>query len=134
MGLVIGSRRPICSLASTQAPGDADVAHHFDPSNSLTMRGGSRVARWNATVPLATLTVDRSWLFLKTLGRPRPVWIGRDEIHAVTEVRGLMGSGVAFRASDGRYDGVIFWTLSLGDVMRTLASYGWPVEPKRRAS
>lgn len=117
----------------SRVPPSRDVSHHFDAARSVTMRGGSRVAGRNATVPLATLTVDRSWIVLKTFGSSRSVWIGRDEVNTVTDVTGLMGSGVAFRAADGRFDGVIFWTLSLGDVMRTLASYGWPVQAKRSA-
>ena len=135
LALVYGSDARLRSdgYVRSQVPPSRDVAHVFDRSRSVTLRGGSRVAGRNATVPLATLTFDRSWVRLKTFGQRRSVWIARDEINAVFEVKGLTGAGVGFRAGDGRFDGVVFWTLSLGDAMRALVAYGWPVKGKEDA-
>ena len=114
----------------SRVPPLRDVAHHFDPSTSVAITGGSRVAGRNVSMPLATLTVDRSWALLQSGSIQRStVWIGRNEITGLSKASGLLGSGVMFRSADGRFDGVVFWTFNTGGVMRTLAGLGWPVLP-----
>lgn len=109
-----------------QQPPSRSVRYSFDPENSVKLRGGSRVGRANASVPLVTLTIDHEWAHLSGLV---PVWIGRSEVEKVRPIKGTLGSGIMFDTPDGELDGTIFWTLEPPRVLAAFEWYRWPVFP-----
>ena len=112
-GYRIGRRPPRLS------PGYA-----FDPANSVRVRGGASVGWTSASAPLASLTMDPWWAAVTLV---RTVWIDRRQTVAVRRINRMIGGGILFQAPDGRYDGVVFWTLDPDRVLQALAWYGWPV-------
>ncbi len=113
------------------APPSAAPKHSFDEARSARFRGGSRVGKANATVPLIRLRADEGWIHvtggLRMFGGPPPVWIERCAVDRVGRVSVLHNSGISFEAADGRYDGVIFWTFHPDAVLDALRERGWPV-------
>lgn len=106
-----------------RTPQSGIVHHTFDPGASTSFRGGSRVGRWNASIPQAELQVDQTRLrqqLLASLDRT----ISR---HRRAKIRGTLGNGIRFETTDGRYDGVIFWTWKTTDVLAGLEQLGWPM-------
>jgi hypothetical protein len=103
----------------------------FDEARSVSFRGGSRVGRGNATAPLVMLRFDESWAHLSgaapLFGGVVPVWIDRSAVLGVRRVGIPLSPGIRFDTSDGRYDGVIFWTFSPAAVLGALRDHGWPV-------
>ena len=99
------------------------------PRGSATevRRAGARVAWFNASVPMVTVTFDSDWLRIE--GVPTfDVWIERARVTNVRAVSRWFNSGVMFDATDGCYDGVIVWLIGRRDVfLDLLAHQGWPV-------
>jgi sulfite exporter TauE/SafE len=104
-------------------PPAGNTAYHFDPSTSWHARGGVRIGRFNATVPLARIDIDERCVAI------RSPW-GRIVIeHSdVTDVRtiGRLSPGIFFESVDGRFDGVIFWSFSSFRIRQALRWFGWP--------
>jgi hypothetical protein len=115
----------------SSTPPSLDLDHSFDEARSVSFRGGSRVGRGNATVPLVKLRFDETWAHLSGAGRlfggVVPVWIDRSAVLGVRRVRGPLSPGIRFDSADGRYDGVIFWTKSPAAVLGALRDHGWPI-------
>jgi hypothetical protein len=84
---------------------------------------------FNATWPLSRLTVDRSSARISGLC-PR-VAIAKADVTTVSAVKGLLGTGIRFGSSDGRYDGVLFWTFDPVQVLQGFARFGWLIKPYR---
>lgn len=80
---------------------------------------------FNATFPLASVTLDDRWASIDGFAT---VWIDREAVVRVRHIWTLMGGGVRFDTEDGRYDGVIFWSFSSASVLDAFARFGWPVE------
>jgi hypothetical protein len=56
-----------------------------------------------------------------------PVWVERQRVVALHEVRTPLVTGIRFVAADDRYAGVIFW--GGGSALRdSLARFGWPID------
>lgn len=91
---------------------------------SEQIRVGARVGWSNVTVPLITLVFDHRWARL--VGTLPEVWIDRDAVVAVERIRGPLISGVRFASPDGRYDGIVVWSLSVDHVVARLTAQGWP--------
>lgn len=109
-----------------QTPPGRSVRYSFDPENSVKLRGGSRIRRINASVPLVTLTLDHEWAHLSGIA---PVWINRSNVHLVRRIKGTLGSGIMFDTPDGQLDGTIFWTFDPSGVLYAFEWYRWPVTP-----
>lgn len=107
-----------------QRPPSRSVTYAFDPPNSVKLKGGARVGRYNATVPLVTLTLDQNWAHLSGFAS---VWISRSEVEGVRRINGTLGSGIMFDTADGRLDGVIYWTFEPARVLRAFDWYDWPI-------
>jgi hypothetical protein len=114
----------------SRLPPALDPDHEFDMTHSVSFRGGSRVGRGNATMPLVQLRFDDDWAHLSGAGQffggPAPVWIDRSAVLGVRRISAPLGRGIRFDTSDGRYDGVIFWTSSPGEVLDALHDHNWP--------
>jgi hypothetical protein len=80
---------------------------------------------WNASIPLATLTVDHSWAAIR--GLVPSVWIERSKVSAVREISVPLGPGIRFDSEEGLFDGAIFWSFSRETVLHELRALGWPV-------
>jgi hypothetical protein len=107
-------------------PPQAVPGHRFDPHHSSSVRVGARVGWVNATIPLVTLTVDRSWA---RLSGPIPVWIPRTQVTQIRAVPAFLSHAIQFRSTSGDLDGVVVWTHSGRRVLDLLASFGWPTAP-----
>jgi hypothetical protein len=100
------------------------------------MRLGGSLRGYNATWPLARLTLVRDGFRIERSARllPVPSWAARydelTEVQAVGKIS-LFTTGVRFRASDGAW--VVFWTRDRIAVMEAFASRGVAVntEPIR---
>jgi hypothetical protein len=101
---------------------------------NVPMRGG--FGRVNATIPLASLSVDQQTLtlaprwFARVFIRPLVVPLG--EVEVAYRLRGqFMTSGVGFDTHDGRT--VYFWTRSAQDeVLRALTRLGVTIDSTPR--
>jgi hypothetical protein len=98
---------------------------HTFSGDAASFRGGGRIGLWNATWPFVTLTADRSWA--QVGGLVPSVWVDRAKVTEVQTIGSLVSPGVRFATADGAYDGLIFWTFSGADVLRSLNVLGWPV-------
>ena len=103
------------------------VEHAFHRQATRSFTGGLRSGLFNATWPLARLTLDGEAARIRVL-LLRTVWVERSEVVAVRRLSFLLSPGILFETKDGAYDGVIFWTFAPSDVMRAFAALGWPVE------
>ena len=61
--------------------------HTFDPADSISFLGGSRVGWWNASIPLAEPWVDQTWAYI---GGFLPVWIERSAVTARRKIHGIV--------------------------------------------
>jgi hypothetical protein len=112
----------------TQEPPVIRRVHRWG-AEALEVRCGARVQWWNASYPLAKVTVDHEWL--QVAGVPTyDVWIERARVTGIRvfEAR-MVGSGVLFTSQDGVYDSTVVWLFQpqLRDVLERLEQLGWPV-------
>lgn len=97
------------------------VGHAFS-EDAEVWKCGARAGRMNITIPLATVTFDRTWLRVE--GVPTyDVWVERQRVVGLSRVRFLWSSGVRFATEDGRYDGLIIWTRP--GMVGALTAQGW---------
>jgi hypothetical protein len=115
-----------------ESPSRLRPSHQFDDRSS-SFTGGARIGAWNATWPLALLTVDHEWVRIRIriplpVFVPRPVWIPRAAVESIERITVPLGPGVIFRTADHAYDGVIFWFFGRRKLLRRLSYYGWPTD------
>ena len=102
--------------------------HTFDPASSSTFLGGGCAGRRRATAPLVRLRIDEDWA---RLGGFVSTWIDRAAVVRVEDITAVLSTGVRFATDDGRYDGVVFWTNQIPEVLHAFRHHGWPVEDQR---
>ena len=82
----------------------------------------------NWTMPLVTLTFDDRHASLRGL-MLIPVEIDRNFCTNVRRIGLVFRTGIRFDSTDGRFDGVIFWSRNPVAVREALGALGWPVDP-----
>jgi hypothetical protein len=99
--------------------------HKFDAVASSTFLGGANVGRHGAPPPLVRLRVDERWARLRG---GCSAWIDRTVVVRVEDITAILSTGVRFATEDGRYDGIVFWTNEVPEVLAAFRHHGWPVE------
>jgi hypothetical protein len=112
-----------------QQPPSIRPPHRFGSDATEVSRAGARIAWWNATVPMVTMTFDSDWLRIE--GVPTyDVWIERARVTNIRAVGRWFSPGLMFDTTDGVYDGVIVWFAQRtrrDNVLRLLADREWAV-------
>lgn len=96
--------------------------HRFTPGRSSIFTSGARIGLYQTS--RIHIEVDRGWM---SIGVLVTTWIERYHVTGVRSFRSLLRTGFMFDTDDGRYDGVILWTLRPDRLRATLALYHWPV-------
>jgi hypothetical protein len=93
--------------------------HPFNRATSSVFVATARIGMRSSGLP-AQVTVDPTWLWLQG------VWVERSLVTGIYTWRSIFATGFMFDSTDGRYDGVILWTLRPSRVTAALARHGWP--------
>ena len=101
-------------------------SYSYRPTGSRSFRGGARVGMMNWTMPLVTLTFDDHHASLRGF-MLIPVEIDHNFCTNVRRIGLVLRTGIRFDSTDGRYDGVIFWSGNPVAVLEALEALGWPV-------